>query len=100
MVVAEGSGERGNPTAARQSGDAARPAAPAVLPAINHQPTKVLENDQIIVYDDFIAPHLYDSIQKWALHQDYVHINTSGKINKTWRLHDGFPMRGATNAAR
>jgi hypothetical protein len=87
------------------SSDAARalPAAPpipapAVIPPINHKPRKVLETEQIIVYDEFVAPYLFERVQAWALHQDYYHINTVGNLNKTWRLHDGFPLRSAANA--
>jgi hypothetical protein len=90
------------PTAAPGQPPAAAPtaaavAAPAIIPPSNHKPRKVLETDQIIVYDEFVAPHLFEQVQAWAINQDYYHINTVGTLNKTWRLHDGFPLRSVAN---
>jgi hypothetical protein len=73
-------------------------AAPALVQASSHKPRKTLETEQVIVYDDFLAPHLFEKAQAWALHQDYQHINTTGQISKVWRLHDGFPLRGMGTA--
>lgn len=60
-------------------------------------PRKVMETDQFAVYDDFLPDDVYDQVYRWAIYGDYQHINTGDKISRTWRPHDGFPMRALRN---
>ncbi len=62
-----------------------------------HQPKKVFESKQAIIFDDFLAPDVYEKIQQYALKTDYEYINTKGKVSRAWHVHDGFPMRSTLN---
>jgi len=63
----------------------------------NHQPRKVFESKQAIIFDDFLPPDVYERVQQFALKTDYEYINTKGKISRAWHVHDGFPMRSTLN---
>jgi hypothetical protein len=58
-----------------------------------HQPRKVLATEQIEVYDDFLPEDVLDELYRWVIYADHKHINTGEKISRSWRPHDGFPMR-------
>ncbi len=62
-----------------------------------HQPKKVFESKQAIIFDDFLAPDVYEKIQQFAIKTDYEYINTKGKVSRAWHVHDGFPMRSILN---
>lgn len=62
-----------------------------------HQPRKVFESKQTIIFDDFLSPDVYERVQQFALKTDYEYINTKGKISRAWHVHDGFPMRSTLN---
>ncbi|MFO0389798.1 MAG: GlcNAc-transferase family protein [Alphaproteobacteria bacterium] len=62
-----------------------------------HQPKKVFESKQAIIFDDFLPPDVYEKIQDFAIKTDYEYINTKGKVARAWHVHDGFPMRSTLN---
>lgn len=78
-------------------GPEAAPEAPAIAAARPRPPRKVLETEQFTVFDDFLPEEVYEQVHQWALYSDYQHVNTGDKISRTWRPHDGFPMRGLRN---
>jgi hypothetical protein len=60
-----------------------------------------METDQCTVFDDLVAPDIFEELVKWGLYQDYRYINAGAeKLSKTWRLTDGQPLRGVSNAFR
>jgi hypothetical protein len=61
--------------------------------AVEHQPKKVLESKQAIVFDDFLPEEIYQRVNQFALKTDYRHINTNGRMSRAWHIHDGFPLR-------
>jgi len=62
-----------------------------------HQPRKVFESIHGIVLDDFLPEELYQKLYHYACTADYEHINTTGKIQRVWRIRDGFPLRSQFN---
>ncbi len=66
---------------------------PSVLSNGHHHPRKVFESIHGIVFDDFLPEDLYQKLYHYACTADYEHINTTGKIQRVWRLRDGFPLR-------
>jgi len=72
--------------------------APGVITTLGgHQPKKVFESKQALVYDDFLPEDVYEKIYAFALKTDYEHINTKGKVSRAWHVHDGFPLRSLLN---
>lgn len=63
-----------------------------------HQPKKVFESEQAIIFDDFLPEDVYQNVWRYALTTDYEYINTKGKISRAWHLQDGFPLRSSLNA--
>lgn len=59
----------------------------------HHRPRKIFESVHGIVFDDFLPEDLYQKLYLHACTADYEHINTTGKIQRVWRLRDGFPLR-------
>lgn len=59
----------------------------------HHHPRKVFESIHGIVFDDFLPEDVYQKLYHYACTADYEHINTTGKIQRVWRLRDGFPLR-------
>ncbi|MDX2112353.1 MAG: GlcNAc-transferase family protein [Alphaproteobacteria bacterium] len=85
-------------TPATTNDAAIKPAAPAIITTLGgHQPRKVLESDQAIIYDDFLPEDLYQRLYDFAVKTDYQYINTSGKVSRAWHVHDGFPLRSLMN---
>jgi hypothetical protein len=75
-----------------------KPVAPAVsLAKARHQPRKVFESPHGIVFDDFLPEETYQKLYHYACTSDYEHINTHGKVQRVWRLRDGFPLRSLLN---
>jgi len=72
-------------------------AATAPAQSIRHEPRKVFESKQVIVFDDFLSEEIYQRIYSYALKTDYEYINTKGKIQRAWHLQDGFPLRSLLN---
>lgn len=62
-----------------------------------HQPRKVFESIHGVVFDDFLPEDLYQKLYHCACTADYEHINTTGKIQRVWRIRDGFPLRSQFN---
>jgi len=62
-----------------------------------HQPRKVFESVHGIVFDDFLPDDVYQKLYHYACTADYEHINTTGRIQRVWRLRDGFPLRSQFN---
>lgn len=62
-----------------------------------HKPKKVLENKQVIVYDDFLPEDVYEKLYNYALCCDYDYINVGKKVSRVWRMRDGFPLRSSRN---
>ncbi|MBI2255357.1 MAG: 2OG-Fe(II) oxygenase [Proteobacteria bacterium] len=58
-----------------------------------HQPRKVLVTEQFEVYDDFLPEDVLAELYRSVIYADHKHINTGEKISRSWRPHDGFPMR-------
>ena len=58
-----------------------------------HQPRKVFESEHGIVFDDFLPEDIYQQLFHHACIAEYEHINTTGKVQRAWRLRDGFPLR-------
>src|SRR4029077_12547911 len=46
---------------------------------------------------DFLPEDDWQRLYHYACTSDYEHINTSGKVQRVWRLRDGFPLRSAFN---
>jgi len=69
------------------------PAKPAFSIISKHKPRKVLESSDGVVFDDFLPEDVYNQIYHYACIADYERINTRGKVQKVWRLRDGFPLR-------
>jgi hypothetical protein len=63
----------------------------------HHQPRKVFESIHGIVFDDFLPEDLYQRLYHYACTADYERINTTGKIQRVWRIRDGFPLRSQFN---
>jgi hypothetical protein len=63
----------------------------------HHQPRKVFESIHAIVFDDFLPEDVYQKLYHYACTADYEHINTTGKIQRVWRIRDGFPLRSQFN---
>jgi hypothetical protein len=63
------------------------------LSGLDRLPRKILENDQVLVFDDFLPELIYDEVYRWAIYADYQHVNMGERISRAWRPHDGFPMR-------
>src|ERR1051325_2855164 len=63
----------------------------------HHHPRKVFESIHGIVFDDFLPEDLCQKVYHHACTADYEHINTTGKIQRVWRLRDGFPLRSQFN---
>jgi hypothetical protein len=63
----------------------------------HHHPRKVFESIHGIVFDDFLPEELYQKLYHYACTADYEHINTTGKIQRVWRIRDGFPLRSQFN---
>jgi hypothetical protein len=63
----------------------------------HHQPRKIFESIHGIVFDDFLPEDLYQKLYHYACAADYEHINTTGKIQRVWRIRDGFPLRSQFN---
>jgi Rps23 Pro-64 3,4-dihydroxylase Tpa1-like proline 4-hydroxylase len=70
--------------------------APAIVPA-RHEPRKVYESPEAIVFDDFLPEDVYERIHAFCVKTDYEHINTKGEISRAWHVHDGFPLRSTLN---
>jgi Rps23 Pro-64 3,4-dihydroxylase Tpa1-like proline 4-hydroxylase/GT2 family glycosyltransferase/peroxiredoxin len=62
-----------------------------------HQPKKVFESNQAVIYDDFLPEALYQKLYDHAVKTDYEHINLNGKVTRAWHVHDGFPLRSLMN---
>ncbi|MFW0777203.1 MAG: GlcNAc-transferase family protein [Rickettsiales bacterium] len=62
-----------------------------------HQPKKVFESSQAIIFDDFLPDDVFERVHNFAVKADYEHINTKGKISRAWHLQDGFPLRSSLN---
>lgn len=58
-----------------------------------HQPTKVLETEQVIVFDNFLPTNEAEALHTSFIGSDFEYINT-GKVSRAWRIRDGFPLRG------
>ena len=58
-----------------------------------HVIKKVIDSEQVVVFDDFVPEETFHELHLWALYADYKHINTGEKVTRTWRLPDGFPLR-------
>ena len=65
-----------------------------------HQPRKVLATEQIEVYDDFLPEDVLAELYRWVIYAEHKHINTGEKISRSWRPHDGFPMRSDLSVFR
>jgi hypothetical protein len=63
----------------------------------HHQPRKIFESIHGIVFDDFLPEDVYQKLYHYACTADYEHINTTGKIQRVWRIRDGFPLRSQFN---
>jgi len=63
----------------------------------HHRSRKVFEFIHGIVFDDFLPEDTYQKLYHYACTADYEHINTTGKIQRVWRLRDGFPLRSQFN---
>jgi Rps23 Pro-64 3,4-dihydroxylase Tpa1-like proline 4-hydroxylase len=63
----------------------------------HHQPRKVFESVHGIVFDDFLPEDLYQKLYHYACTADYEHINTTSKVQRVWRIRDGFPLRSQFN---
>lgn len=73
---------------------------PAKAPTVTrskHKPRKVFESPHGIVFDDFLPEDAYQRIYHFACRTDYERINSQGKIQRVWRLRDGFPLRSQFN---
>ena len=62
-----------------------------------HEPRKVFESPHGIVFDDFLPEETFERLYRYACGMDYERINTQGKIQRVWRLRDGFPLRSQFN---
>src|SRR5215510_2219292 len=62
-------------------------------PVAKHQPRKVFESKQAVIFDNFLPEDVYQRVNQFALRTDYRHINTNGRISRAWHIHDGFPFR-------
>ncbi len=62
-----------------------------------HQPKKMFESKDGIVFDDFLPEDVYQRLLGWVQMADYEYINTQGKVTRAWHLHDGFPLRSSQN---
>jgi Rps23 Pro-64 3,4-dihydroxylase Tpa1-like proline 4-hydroxylase len=60
----------------------------------SHKPIKVLETNQIIIYDDFLSAEEIERVYRDFLRSDFSYINTTGKVSRAWKIRDGFPLRG------
>jgi hypothetical protein len=63
----------------------------------HHHPRKVFESVHGVVFDDFLPEDVYQKLYHYACTADYEHINTTGKIQRVWRIRDGFPLRSQFN---
>ncbi|WP_374371130.1 GlcNAc-transferase family protein [Dongia sp.] len=77
--------------------DSNPPAPTPDLSGLERLPKKVLENDQVLIFDDFLPELIYDEVYRWAIYADYQHVNMGGRISRAWRPHDGFPMRSLSH---
>lgn len=77
--------------------DSNLPASALDLSGLERLPKKVLENDQVLVFDDFLPELIYDEVYRWAIYADYQHVNMGERISRAWRPHDGFPMRSLSH---
>lgn len=63
----------------------------------NHQPRKVFESKEAIVFDDFLPEDVYQRMYDFAIKSDYQRINTHGTVARAWCVEDGFPFRSSYN---
>lgn len=69
----------------------------AVMTMSKHNPRKVFESCHGVVFDDFLPEEAYQKVHSYVCAADYERINAHGKIQKVWRLRDGFPLRSLLN---
>ncbi|MBV8938484.1 MAG: hypothetical protein JO089_01420, partial [Alphaproteobacteria bacterium] len=73
--------------------DKAPPPAASRSHAAIRAPNKVMETEDVVVYDDFLPEELYQHIYNFATETDYQYINTHGTVKRVWDLSSGFPLR-------
>ena len=61
---------------------------------MTHKPTKTLETEQFIVFDNFLSPEKVEAVYKDFMRSDFRYINTTNKVARAWKIRDGFPLRG------
>jgi Rps23 Pro-64 3,4-dihydroxylase Tpa1-like proline 4-hydroxylase len=57
----------------------------------------LIEDDELIVVDDFLPDEDYKVLRDFLICEDYKHINSSGVIERAWHLQDRFPLRSETS---
>jgi Rps23 Pro-64 3,4-dihydroxylase Tpa1-like proline 4-hydroxylase len=72
-------------------------AAPTAKSSGRHQPRKVFESKEAIVFDDFLPEDVFQQLYAHVLKTDYETINTKGKVSRAWHLQDRSPLRSAMN---
>jgi Rps23 Pro-64 3,4-dihydroxylase Tpa1-like proline 4-hydroxylase len=61
-----------------------------------HQPRKVFESKEAIIFDDFLPEDVFQRVSAYALKANYETIN-AGKITRAWHVQDGNPLRSQMN---
>jgi hypothetical protein len=61
----------------------------------SHEPRVSIVTRTHAVIDDFLPPRVFDEVLAFCNRSDFRLVHAT-KVQKVWRLHDGFPLRGDT----